>query len=143
VSDRDPKLLGEAEHILTDLGLSDAAAHIQHRAVGLGKPLNDHLGGPCGQRWAKELRGQRVAVGEGSILRARPHVHRDVKEHGARSTGLGGPEGALGKPRQVLDPVNAPDALGEGPVNLPLIGIGVEVHLLVGVAPVVVGRDVA
>ena len=52
-------------------------------------------------------------------------------------------ERALDDPREVGDAIDTVDAFAERPVDLVLVGVLVQVHLLVRMAAVVVGRDVA
>ena len=64
------------------------------------------------------------------------------------STGPGRPglremEGALDDARQVVDVIDAIHALAERPEDLELISVLVQVHFLVRVPAVVIGRDVA
>ena len=70
-------------------------------------------------------------------------VHGHVDQHRPRAPGLGQMERALDRARQVFHPVHAVHALAERPEDLELIGVLVQVHFLVGVAAVVVGRHVA
>ena len=52
-------------------------------------------------------------------------------------------ERALDDPREVGDAIDTVDAFAERPADLGLVGVLVQVHLLVRVAAVVVGRHVA
>ena len=70
-------------------------------------------------------------------------VHRHVDQHRPGTPGLREMERALHDARQILDAVDAVDALAERPVDLELIGVLVEVDLLMRMAAVVVRRHVA
>jgi hypothetical protein len=74
---------------------------------------------------------------------AREDVHRHVDEHRAGAAALGEGERLVEDLGEQVCRVDPPGPLDERPVDLPLIGVGVEVDLLVGVLAVVVARHVA
>ena len=73
----------------------------------------------------------------------REKVHGYVDQHRPGPAGLRKIEGTLHGARQVFHAVYPVDAFAEGPVDLALVGVLVQVHLLVWMTAVVVRRYVA
>ena len=79
---------------------------------------------------------------QGRVERLREHVHRNVDQHRAGLAALGQQERLLDDLGQELGLLDPPGSLHEGPVDLVLRGVGVQVDLLVGVPAEVVRRHV-
>ena len=83
-------------------------------------------------RGVVDVVGQR-AIDQGGLDREAEEVHGDVDEDGAGTSRLRNDEGPVQDLGEKLGTLNPERPFHEWPVDLPLVGVGVMVHLLVGV----------
>ena len=91
---------------------------------------------------------QRLGVGEDALPQRDvdllgEDVHRHVDQHRPRASALGENERLLDDLREQVRRIHAPRPLDEGPIDLVLRRVRVQVHLLVRMLAVVVRRHVA
>ena len=70
-------------------------------------------------------------------------VHGDVDQHRPRLTAFSEVKGLFKDLRHQIRPINPPGALHKGPVDFVLRRVRVQVHFLMRMFAVIVGRDVA
>ena len=136
--------LGELLELGCRIRCDDPAADIEHRPVCREQVADD----PLRDLFIEAGLGERAGVAEhlveqGDVDLGREHVHRHVDEHGSGSAALGEGERLVEHLGDEVRLVDAPRALDEGSIDLPLGGIGVEVDLLVRMLAEVVARHVA
>ena len=126
------------------IGEQDAAADVEERRLGGQELFDDLFGGFLVERGLGELaRVLQDALEQRDVNLFREDVHRHVDQHRAGTAGLGQDEGLFQNLREEVRRIDAPDALAEGPVDLALRGVGVQVHFLVRAFAVIVRRHVA
>ena len=118
-----------------------AAAGVQDRTLGRRERLDDPRDGRRVDRRSRHHRRHLLERVDGQI--GREDVHRHVDQDRTGPPGLREMECALHDARQILDAIDAVDALAERPEDLELIGVLVEIDLLVRMAAEVVRRHVA
>ena len=139
--DRHVERLGQRCQLRGRPGREHAATRVQDRTLG-GCERVDDLPDRCGvDRGPRHDRGHVPECVDGQI--GGEDVHRHVDEHRTWPASLRQMERALHDARQILHAVDAVHALAKRPVDLELVGVLMEIDLLVGVAAVVVRRDIA
>ena len=141
VGDRHLEGFGKRGQIRRAAARHHAAADVEHGPLGLGQRGHDALDRRRVDHRPRQGRGRLRKRVDGEV--GREEVHRHVDQHGAGAARLREVERAFEDPRQIIDAIDAVDALAEGPEHLALVGVGMHQELLVRVTAVVVRRDVA